>query len=90
METIYFKIYFLVMTKCLVSICVCVLFTFSNLLKHLNFSVVYGNVKRLLEKCESSGVLNISDLALRAAKFQPVIRAVQCQSCLRELQLSGR
>ena len=55
-----------------------------------NVSVAYGNVKRLLEKCESSGILNINDLALRAARFQPVIRAVQCQTCLRELHLSGR
>ncbi|XP_053390482.1 tonsoku-like protein, partial [Mercenaria mercenaria] len=52
-------------------------------------TVCYKNVSMLLQSCEVSGKLCLGDLALRPTRFQPVVRAIQHQTCLRELDLKG-
>ncbi|KAL3860427.1 hypothetical protein ACJMK2_010551, partial [Sinanodonta woodiana] len=51
--------------------------------------VAYRNIKTFLQTCERTAKLGLQNLALRPNHFQPIIRALQCQTGLRELDLQG-
>ncbi|XP_052249902.1 tonsoku-like protein isoform X2 [Dreissena polymorpha] len=51
--------------------------------------VHYKNVSSLLEASEVSGHLDLSDLALRATRVQPLLKALQHCTTLRNLNISG-
>ena len=52
-------------------------------------AVMYKNIEKQLSVSVGSHVLSLSGLALRHKHFQPVSRALQCQTSLRELHLDG-
>lgn len=52
-------------------------------------TAMYANVKRLLQTAEKSNCVRLSNLALRPLHFRPVVRAVQFQTSLKELELAG-
>ncbi|KAK3086523.1 hypothetical protein FSP39_019578 [Pinctada imbricata] len=54
--------------------------------KTLNI-VGYRNIRTILGSSETSGVLNLGKLSLRASQFLPVFRAIQCQNSLKKLYL---
>ena len=43
----------------------------------------------MLQSCEATSKLVISDLGLRPVQIQSVFRALQCQNTLKELYLPG-
>jgi len=50
---------------------------------------MYANVKRLLQSAERTNCIRLSSLALRPLHFRPVVRALQFQTSLKELELPG-
>ncbi|KAL4234064.1 hypothetical protein ACF0H5_005718 [Mactra antiquata] len=52
-------------------------------------TVCYKNICTLLQTCEVSGKLNLMDLVLKSQRFQPVLKSIQHQTCLRELNIRG-
>ena len=55
------------------------------------FSVMYKNIETVMHSCEErTGKLDLSNLSLRPMRFQPILKAIQHQSCLRELELKGQ
>ncbi|KAK3086036.1 hypothetical protein FSP39_012431 [Pinctada imbricata] len=54
--------------------------------KTLNI-VGYRNIRTILGSSETSGVLDLWKLSLRASQFLPVFRAIQCQNSLKKLYL---
>ena len=50
---------------------------------------MYANVKRLLQSAERTNCVRLSSLALRPLHFRPVVRALQFQTSLKELELPG-
>ncbi|OWF54535.1 tonsoku-like protein [Mizuhopecten yessoensis] len=52
-------------------------------------TVSYRNVRTILQGCDTSGNLELQNLALRPAQVIPVFRAIQCQSNLKDLNLTG-
>ncbi|CAG2193885.1 NFKBIL2 [Mytilus edulis] len=51
--------------------------------------VCYRNIKTILQSCDSTSKLVISDLGLRPLQIQTVFRALQCQNTLKVLSLPG-
>ena len=56
---------------------------------YLTLAAMYANVKRQLQAAERSASLRLSSLALRPLHFRPVVRALQFQTSLKELELPG-
>ncbi|XP_069112103.1 tonsoku-like protein [Argopecten irradians] len=52
-------------------------------------TVSYRNVRTILQTCDSGGNLELQNLALSPAQVIPVFRAIQCQSNLKDLNLTG-
>ncbi|XP_071174589.1 tonsoku-like protein [Mytilus edulis] len=52
-------------------------------------TVCYRNIKTILQSCDSTSKLVISDLGLRPLQIQTVFRALQCQNTLKVLCLPG-
>jgi len=50
---------------------------------------MYANVKRLLQSAERTNCVRLSSLALRPLHFRPVVRALQFQTSLKQLELPG-
>ena len=50
----------------------------------------YKNIKSLLQTCVGSYNLCMDNLALRPVQLSPVIKAIQCQSTLKQLHLKGK
>lgn len=50
---------------------------------------MYANVKRLMQSAERTNCVRLSSLALRPLHFRPVVRALQFQTSLKELELPG-
>ena len=55
----------------------------------LMFAAMYANVKRLLQTAERTNCVRLPSLALRPLHFRPVVRALQFQASLKELELPG-
>ena len=51
---------------------------------------MYANVKHLLQSAERSNRVRLASLALRPLHFRPVVRALQFQTSLKELELPGK
>ncbi|KAK3589305.1 hypothetical protein CHS0354_026959 [Potamilus streckersoni] len=51
--------------------------------------VAYINVKNFLQTCDRTAKLGLQNLSLKPNHFQPISRALQCQTRLRELDLQG-
>ena len=49
----------------------------------------YANVKRQIQAAERSNSLQLGKMALRLQHFRPITRAIQYQSILKELDVSG-
>ncbi|XP_060084011.1 tonsoku-like protein [Ylistrum balloti] len=52
-------------------------------------TVSYRNVRTILQSCDDGGNLELQNLALGPAQILPVFRAIQCQSNLKILNLTG-
>ncbi|ESO83101.1 hypothetical protein LOTGIDRAFT_169742 [Lottia gigantea] len=52
-------------------------------------TVVYGNICNILQTSETSGQLELRDLALRSTQLQPIFRALQGTNNLTVLNLQG-
>ncbi|XP_052061225.1 tonsoku-like protein [Mytilus californianus] len=52
-------------------------------------TVCYRNIKTILQSCDTTSKLVISDLGLRPLQIQTVFRALQCQNTLKVLCLPG-
>ncbi|XP_033729608.1 tonsoku-like protein, partial [Pecten maximus] len=52
-------------------------------------AVSYRNVRTILQACDTGGNLELQNLALSPAQVLPVFRAIQCQSNLKDLNLTG-
>jgi len=50
---------------------------------------MYANVKRLMQSAERTNCVRLSSLALRPLHFRPVVRSLQFQTSLKELELPG-
>jgi len=50
---------------------------------------MYTNVKRLMQTAERTNCVRLTSLALRPLHFRPVVRALQFQASLKELELPG-
>jgi len=52
-------------------------------------SVFYKNIQTLLQDCEDSNSLDLTDMSLRVSRFQPVLQTIQYHSSLQQLELTG-